>query len=479
MAAAYSIDPPRRRYYPRLMKLIGPHPVAPARRRCDTPAATFNPAAGRAAGRLCFTMLLAALLLAAGRPAEAAAEGRSILGVSVYGDYRIDRALLLRTFGLGAGDTYTRAGVAAALGRVERLEGVRHATHRVVRDSGTEGVHLLLIISEEPTRSVVPVIRRNFADRIAVGLTLRETNLRGLSEHLYASGLFGGATILRAGWIKPTLTAAPPLGLEIRAGYSRYRWPYPSFSDEILDDRLERFEAGVTARLRLGAGFSLFVTPGLEIFAAGDPMLEAPGGGAPAAQAPSGTLPTLEAGIDLARIDRLFYPRSGVLLKAALKSWGIARSEAPFELTRLTARGTAFVDLRRALFSLHADGVFSRGEVPVYLYEHLGGVATIRGHEFGAFYGHSSLLLRGDLRIPINFSDLPDLGNPIILVALDLFADTGAAWNDAGLPAADLFHSGLGLGLSFIPHQNWLLRFGHAWPMDPEGRWFFDIGTMF
>jgi outer membrane protein insertion porin family len=228
----------------------------------------------------------------------------------------------------------------------------------------------------------------------------------------------------------------------------------------------------------LAEGLSAFFDPGVDIIGAGDPMLAGQGeDGVP--DAPSGTLATLTAGFNLSLLDRLFYPESGVQAGITVKSWGHLQGSPPFRNTRILADGTVFIDLRRPLLSVHVRGVLNERGVPAYLYEHLGGTSTIRGYEFGIFSGENSALVRSDLRIPLNFRDLSELGNPIILVDLSVFADTGAAWNGDENLTADLFNSGAGLAMSFIIKEGWLIKFGHAWPMEKKGRWFFDIGTMF
>ncbi|MDD3643419.1 MAG: BamA/TamA family outer membrane protein [Candidatus Krumholzibacteria bacterium] len=428
-------------------------------------------------------LALAALFAAAARGSAAGAaagslEGRAVLAVSVYGDHDLDRGLVARTFGLGAGDPYSGRAAEEGLLRVGELAGVRHVSHRIETDPRADGLFIVLIIDGEPTRSISPLISRNFADRIGVGASLTERNFRGLNERLRLSVLVNGPVILGASWTKPSLAAAAKIGVEISAAYRRYSWPYPSFADLLVDDRIDRLEGSFGVRFNPADALSIYIAPGLEHVDAGEPMLDGQGtGGVP--RAPSGLLATAEAGFDLVRLDRDFYPRSGIHAGAAVRSWGIVQDEPPFEMTRATARATAFVPLGRMVLAVRSRGAISEGDVPAYLYEHLGGAATIRGHEFGVFHGENSFLLSGDLRIPLNHGDLSDLGNPMILVSLDLFADTGAAWNGGESLGTERMHSGFGLGLDFIPKEGWLLKAGYAWPMDTDGRWFFDIGTSY
>jgi outer membrane protein assembly factor BamA len=406
-------------------------------------------------------------------------EGRTVLGVAVYGNYGIDRDLIIAEFGLSAGDTCTWDAVSKGLARVEKLSGVRHASHKLNFDSDGGGVFILLMITEdERTWTVYPRINRNFADKIAFGAAFRETNLRGKNEQLYLSGMVHGALILQANWIKPRAFGIERLSAGILAGYRGYHWPYPSFQEILVDDRISWFEGYLSLSYRLAGGFSIFLDPGLDVIGAGDPMLENQGeGGVPGA--PSGTLFTVNTGLDFSRLDRIFYPESGVQIGASVKSWGVLQDDPAFTNTRLFVDGTVFLDLGRPLLSVNARSAINKAGIPAYLYEHLGGTSTIRGHEFGVFYGENSALVRTDLRIPLNFRELSELGNPMILVDMSVFVDTGAAWDNDEALAGELFYSGAGLAMSFIVKEGWLLKFGYAWPMDPDGRWLFDIGTMF
>ncbi len=424
------------------------------------------------------TALIALILLTT--PADAyRGEGRPVLGIAVYGNYSIDRELIVSTFGLAAGDTCTRDGVSEGLARIKSLSGVRYASHKLNFDGDRRGVFILLIITEEKrTWTLYPRINRNFTDKIAFGAAFIETNLRGRNEQLHLSAMVHGALILRARWMKPRAFGTERLSAGILAGYRGYRWPYPSFQQIIVDDRIKWFEGYLSFVLKLADGFSYFLDPGVEVIRTGDPMLEHQGeGGVP--DAPGGTLFAINTGLNFSRLDRIFYPESGIQIGASVKSWGLLQNDPAFTNTRLFIDGTVFLDLGRPILSINARSAINKAGIPAYLYEHLGGTSTIRGYEFGAFYGENSALVRTDLRVPLNFRELSELGNPMILVDMSVFVDTGAAWNSDEDLSGELFYSGAGLAMSFIVKEGWLLKFGYAWPMDPDGRWFFDIGTMF
>ena len=142
-------------------------------------------------------------------------------------------------------------------------------------------------------------------------------------------------------------------------------------------------------------------------------------------------------------------------------------------------RGLFFLKAGRALLSLDSRAMFVHGRTPIILVRHLGGETSIRGYDFGVISGDNRILGRTEIRIPLNFDDLDDLGNPMILVDFNLFLDSGACWRHGESLDADLFHSGFGFGLNFIPDEGRLIKIGYAWRLETSGAFYFDVGTMF
>jgi outer membrane protein assembly factor BamA len=410
-------------------------------------------------------------------PAEAGG-AQAILGVSVFGNHHLDRGLILRSFGLKQGDDYTSEAAEGGLARVRALHGVNSASHRITQEAQEDGVYIQIIITEESARSFGLVAKRNFTNKIGVGFRFSDLNFRQRNEELGVSAMFRGATIVNLGWKKPPFFPGSRICLGLRAEYRRYRWPYPSFDGLFIDDLVRRLDTSLLLGFALHRSLILYIAAGAEWIDVAEPMLTGQGeSGVP--DAPGGTFPTIEAGLDFSRMDRRFYPKSGLRFHAAAKRYDYIRESPLLDVSRYSADAAIFLNLHRAFLSIDSRGSVHSGDIPVYMLEHLGGVSTIRGHEFGVFYGENSLLVRSDLRIPLNFRDLPDLGNPMILVALDIFLDTGAVWNERGELGTDRFYSGAGLGLDIIPAENWLIKVGYAWPMSRDGRFLFDIGTMF
>ncbi len=421
------------------------------------------------------------ILFAAFRPAPASGEtspAETILSISVFGNERVRNELILMKLGLERGDAFSDDEVAGGLQRIETLSGVQSVQSRTVRNEGEAGVRLIIIIEETDTRAIRPLIQRTFANKIAFGAAVQETNFRGWNEQLHASALIHGATILTGSWYKPYAFGNPFLGIGARAEYRFYNYPFHDFEALLVDDDVSWGEAAVSLRFRPTDYFSLFLSPGIDRINLADSMLIGQGR-SDVPPAPSGTFSTFEAGIEIDMLDRDFYPRNGFRITASRRDWGIFQNNAAMKNFLYRFQGLLFLKLGRVLLSFDSQGTLVHGRVPITLVQHLGGEGTIRGYDFGVISGANRLLGRTELRIPLNFDDLDDLGNPMILVDFNIFLDSGACWNGSESLDADRFHSGFGCGLNFIPIENRLLRVGYAWRRETSGMWYFDVGTMF
>lgn len=417
----------------------------------------------------------------ASRPAPASsgtAPAETILSISVFGNSRVREELILMKLGLERGDPFSDEEVTEGLRLIKTLSGVQSAQSRTVRNEGEAGVRIIIIIEEADTRSIIPLVQRTFANKIAFGAAVRETNFRGWNEELHASALFHGATILTGSWHKPYAFGKPFLSIGVRARYRFYNYPFPDFEALLVDDDVSWSEAAASLRFRPTGYFTLFLSPGIDRIVLADSMLIGQGE-SDIPPAPSGTFSTFEAGIEIDMLDRDFYPRNGFKITASRRDWGVFQSDAAMKNFLYRFQGLFFLKLGRVLISFDSRGTFVHGRVPITLIQHLGGEESIRGYDFGVISGDNCILGRTEVRVPLNFDDLDDLGNPMILVDFNIFLDSGACWNASESLDADRFHSGFGCGLNFIPIENRLLKVGYAWRRETSGMWYFDVGTTF
>lgn len=402
----------------------------------------------------------------------------TILSISVFGNVRVRDELILMKLGLEPGDSFSNAAVSAGIQRIKTLYGIDTASSRTVQNKGEEGKRLIIIVTEKKTRSIKPLVRRTFANKIAFGAAAEETNFRGWNERIELAALFHGATILTGSWYKPYAFGTPYLAVGTRAAYRLYDYPFRTFEALLVDDDVSWGEAALSLCFCPTEYFTFFLSPGVDRIELADSMLIGQGN-SDVPPAPSGTFSTFETGIRIDMLDRDFYPRNGMLFTASRKDWGVLQENAAMKNFLYRFQGLFFLKLGRALLSFDARGTFVQGRVPIILFQHLGGEETIRGYDFAVFSGENSLLGRTEVRIPLNFNDLEDLGNPMVLVDFNIFLDSGACWNASESFDTDRFHSGFGCGLNFIPIENRLIKVGYAWRRETSGMWYFDVGTMF
>ncbi len=402
----------------------------------------------------------------------------TILGIHVFGAERTRRYLILKKFGLQPGTPFSEREVDEGLRRIEELSGVEEASFRLLRNDDEEGVRLIIVITEQDTRKLTLHAQRTFASKIAFGLGVDETNFLGKDEKLHAAALFRGATILEGSWTKPYVLQKPRICVGVKARYRFYPYPFPDFENRFVDDDILQLEAAASLYVHPSEFMTVSLSPGVEWIDVADSMLIGQGA-ADVPPAPSGVFTTFEAKIAIDMLDREFYPRSGLMISAARKDWGLFQADAEMKNFLYQLQGSFFLKLWHAHFSLESCGTFVFGRTPITLIQHLGGERSIRGYDFGVFSGDNSLLGRAEVRLPLNFDDIGDLGNPIILVGFNAFLDTGACWNRDESLDTDRFHSGFGCGLHFIPIEDRLIKIGWAWRLETSGMFYFDLGTMF
>jgi len=421
--------------------------------------------------------VLACLGCMAADAAAGRAAGRPVLGISVFGHDRVSRDAVLDAAGIEIGAPWSRALADSARARIKRLAGVEFVTVRRLRTGvREEGVRLVIEITEGGTVSFRPVLRRNATNRVGFGVGVVERNFRGRNERLGAWFALRGGTVVAASWRTAPVGDLPRFEWGIDARWSGYDYPFPDAGDLLLDERVDRVEAALSCRLRLPAGFSVIVAPGIDLIEVAEPMVTGDWqAGAP--DQPAGLFTAIETAVELDRRQRRFYPRSGFLLSVSRRDWGVLQSGAEMKNHRWEGRGALFVPLGRTIAAVEVEGASVHGRVPLLLRRHIGGEYTIRGREFGDFVGEYSIVQRSELRIPLNFDELDDIGNPIILVDCHLFWDAGVVWTPPEELERDRVHSGFGIGLRLIPRIGVEAAVGCGWHLEGNGNFYLELST--
>jgi outer membrane protein assembly factor BamA len=400
---------------------------------------------------------------------------RIVTKISIIGGHGVQRRLVLTMFGVRPGDPFSADLAERGIERVERLSGVESAFLRVIPDRDTGGIELIIVISDADTRLMRPALSRSLTNDWSYGLRFEETNLRGADEKLDALILLGGAAIAKVSWLKPFFIENPSFGVGFRIGYEDYDYPYPDYESLLTDNRIKRFEATALLRYNMTDYLHLSLIPGIDVIEVADTISTDPL--VPAA--PSGTFTTLEIVLSVDLRNRSFYPSGGFRFDGGRKDWGVLQSDAEMRNFLYWTEGSGYGRIGRFIGVLHAKAVFTGGEVPLLLQNHLGGEGSIRGYDFGIFSGQNSLLATAEVRLPLNFRDPEDPGNPLILCDFHIFTDSGSCWSDPLSLSDTAFNTGFGCGVNLFPAKRGLLSLDYAWRMETAGLWQLNAGFYF
>jgi outer membrane protein assembly factor BamA len=400
---------------------------------------------------------------------------QTVTKIGIIGGHDVDRKLVLARFGVRTGDPFDADECERGIERVVKLSGVESAFLRILPDRAGGGVHLVIVISDADTRILRPAISRYLTNDWSFGFRFEESNFRGVDEQVKSLLLLGGVTVAKASWLKPFIPENPRFGVGLAAGYEQYDYPYPDYGRLLADDRIKRFQASVRIRLNITEFAHLSIQPGVDVIDTADTISydeRVP-------PSPSGTFATLEAILSADLRDRHFYPSGGFILEGGRKDWGVLQSEPEMKNFLYWTEGTGYLKLWRFIGVLHSRAVFTHGDVPLLLLQHLGGEGSIRGYDFGVFSGGNSLIATAEARFPINFEDPRAADNPIMLADFHLFVDSGSCWSGTDGFDTDLLHSGFGCGFNLMPGERGLISVEYAWQLETNGMWHVNAGFYF
>jgi outer membrane protein assembly factor BamA len=408
-------------------------------------------------------------------PAQDPGAIQTVTKVSIIGGHDVNRKLVLARFDVHPGDTFDADACEQGIEMVTKLSGVESAFLRILPDHEGDGMHLVIVISDADTRIMRPALSRYLTNDWSFGFRFEESNFRGMDEKVKSLLLLGGATIVKASWLKPFFPENLRLGVGLSAGYEQYDYPYPDYGKLLTDDRIKRFQAAGGLRLNITEFAHLSVMPGVDVIEVADTISYDER--VPAA--PNGTFMTVEVVLSADLRDRLFYPSSGFIVEGGRKDWGVLQSGSEMKNFLYWADGTGYLSLWRFIGVLHSRASFTQGDVPLLLLEHLGGEGSIRGYDFGIFSGENSLIATAEARFPLNFDDLDTPENPIVLVDFHLFLDSGACWSGTEGFDQELLHSGFGCGVNVMPGDRGLISVEYAWQLETAGMWHVNAGFYF
>jgi outer membrane protein assembly factor BamA len=296
-------------------------------------------------------------------------------------------------------------------------------------------------------------------------------NFRGRSEKLWSSFLLFSGQQYELGWENPWVGTGQRIGVGVRGFFEDYDYVYDDFGETIDGAGIQRIGAEASLFWSRGGPSRITLAGGFESVDSGVDAVTIENG--------QDNYLTVSLGALMDGRDGSRFPWSGLYLETVAKQ--IGPGDENFDIFEGTADGRAYLPvLGRVVLAGHSRFVYHDGDtVPLYMREHLGGINTLRGYDYGSFHGANSLVGGLELRIPANFSRRDPMEDLLLGVAVHLFADTGAAWERGQDLDTDTFHSTYGLGFTLMNRNFAPFRFDWGWHDKSSVDFGFTFGLKF
>jgi outer membrane protein assembly factor BamA len=167
------------------------------------------------------------------------------------------------------------------------------------------------------------------------------------------------------------------------------------------------------------------------------------------------------------------FPRNAVHVVTGVEQ---LRFDGARRATRWTTEARGYVGLLgSSVLALRATSVRSSDPLPAYEQALLGGVPTLRGHEFGYAIGDDLAALSAELRVPLT--------SPVYMGRFGIkgFLDAGTVYPAGEKLSEQIFARGVGGG-AFITWTVIRMGLDVAWPItgpSHKPRWHFGLGVTF
>jgi len=395
---------------------------------------------------------------------DSAASGDSLIlkEITIEGNTRTDRGLILNEMGLRIGQIFDREMMNQAWILLEDI-GYFAYVDMEFDDSNGDGVILNIYVEEDLTMAYGPLVRYSRRHKYMLGAWLEETNLRGKGETLRVdlTGLYiqrGEVT-----WTRPWLFGTR--GLELKLGVLG---ELSNFVFRPTDQKLFHGDAQIRwnflGDLYLSTGMNYGQNKYSDDYYWDDPV----SGLSDFHQ--SGTVAHLatRAALGFDSRNNPWYPSSGVMAEFQAQHWASDDFKSYTETTA-DVRLFAPLPMGKHVLALHAWGRRTDGRSHLDNTLFFGGPETIRGYQFGGLEGDEGYLLSIEYRIPLFMMPISAKGE-MVGMGLHIFGDAGDAWFDGLDPGRALQSWGGGAHLNIDRMQ---LRFEAAKTRD--GQWVFEF----
>jgi outer membrane protein insertion porin family len=427
----------------------------------------------RRAVYLFFALAVTMLAAAPGALANSPDDDTFVTGdVRIYGNRSIKTHIIRREIPFSPGDPFDRARLEKAARRIRRLPGVDYSDVAVYL-SPEDSTRLIVSVSITERTAIEGKFRfeRGRENDMGAGLTMTHYNFRGRSERLWSTFLVLTGQQYEVGWENPWIATDRRIGVGVRGFYEDYDYVYNDFGESVAGAGIQRIGGEASLFWTRGGPSRVYLAGGFETVDGDvDPVTIEDG---------RDNYVTVSLGAILDGRDRSRFPWTGAYLETVAKQ--IGPGDEAFNIFEGTVDGRAFVPiLGRVVLAGHSRFVYRDGDnVPLYMRQHLGGINTLRGYDYGAFHGANSLVGGVELRIPANFTRREPMENLLLGVSLHLFADAGAAWERGQDVTDDLFHGTYGVGFTVMNRNLAPVRFDWGWHENSDVDFGFNFGLKF
>jgi len=347
--------------------------------------------------------------------------GGEVVEIRFHGNHSIPDSELADKLGIRLGDAYSaqdREEIKARLMATGRFEWIDvRARHRTLNSNGP--VALIIVMRERtPAKKKImffPILSVTDEYGLTAGGRLTTLDLLGLKERLSFPATVGG---LKEASGEAEFSVDRSLFDQLIVGGGIAQWENPHY---MINDTRTRASGEVHKRIKR-LQYSLFGGWANARFGELDDSL-------------------LQYGFELTldgRQERLF-PRNTGFVRFRLNRTHTLDNGPTYNRYTLDVRGFKGLP-RRVVLATQVQYSTSSAPLPAYMKPYLGGAATLRGWETGAFIGDNRLISSIEIRMPLSSAlSLHKLG-------LNLFFDLGTVYDHGQSLSRAQFEKGAGTG---------------------------------
>ena len=404
-------------------------------------------------------------------------EGR-LEKIVIEGNDKTKEKVITREINIEPGDLFNFDTVKKSLQKIYNLGYFEDVNMKLKPGSEEDKIILVIKVIEKNTGKFGVGAGYNSEEGLMGFTSYEESNLFGGGQKVEAKVEIGGRTTYQVSFLEPWVANTPT-----SFGFEAYNTISKKEEEEEGEVISEYEEARLGGKLIFGRKIGDSVKLGLELKS--ERVTHDLISGTLPEDTDEGLTNSLAPTFSYDTRDNVFNPTSGVYGNFSLeKAGGFLKGDYDFtkyNLTLSTYFSTKIMEevvnigsikkitdkLSKGVVALRATGGMADTSLPSFAEYKVGGMNTIRGYDFGEFYGDKSLVFNAEYRLPLaeNFQAV-------------LFADWGNAWEiEESIDFADL-KFGKGVGIRFDTPIG-PIRLDYGVNEEGEGQTYFSVGHTF